>query len=153
MRLRQTAWAILAGVAILLCLAAFVALRVCIMPGLAQMKHAYEADRAASCTIDAVEKFVRERGTWPSSWKELESATSSDDFLPDGGWDEIRNYVEINFDLTLDEAANLQIESFDAIKPKPPARDAYRYHLDRLLETVRSVRNASGSPTENEAVN
>jgi hypothetical protein len=98
--------------------------------------HAYMADYAAHCATQAVEKYVRERQKWPTSWRELESLPTT---LPSGGWDEIRTYVEINFDLTIDEVAKQRVEDFGAIKPVEPVLGHYRDDFPPLLETVRSV--------------
>src|SRR5258706_16459805 len=69
----------------------------CCLQGEEAMRHAYMADRATLCATKFVEKYVREQGKGPTSWKDLESmsATSRTDFLPSGGWEEVRTYVEI----------------------------------------------------------
>jgi hypothetical protein len=116
----------------------------CVVQEISVVRHAYMADRACSCAVDAVARYVGERGKWPTSWNDLESIceTGSVDFLPQGGFGEIKTYVEINFSLTLGDVANQRVEDFNAIKPIAPARDSYRRHLIPLLETVRTMRTA-----------
>lgn len=105
------------------------------------LRHAYMAFSANARAANAMEEYVQERMRWPTSWKDFESisATMSPDSLPSGGWDEIRTYVVINFDLSLSDVAKQQLDSFDAIKPIPPVREGYRSEYQSLLETIRSV--------------
>jgi len=116
----------------------------CFVQGISVMKHADMAYGATFRATEAVEKYVREQRKWPASWKDLESvsATGGTDFLPPGGWDEIRAYVEINFNLTLGDVAKQRVEDFDAIKPVEPIWGGYRAYFAPLLETVRSVQGA-----------
>lgn len=101
--------------------------------------------------VRAMEEYVQERRRWPTSWKDFESIseTMSPDSLRSEGWDEIRTYVVINFDLTLNDVAKQQPEGFDAIKAMfpPPVHDGHRSDYEHLLETVRSV---SGSMPDGE---
>ena len=104
-------------------------------------KHADMAYRANAFATEAVELYVRERGKWPASWMDLESvyATGGTRILPQGGWNEIRPYVEINFDLTLADVANQQTDDFDAIRPREPVWGDYRRYYTSLLESVRTL--------------
>lgn len=118
------------------------------------MRHADLAMRAMYHATNAVEKYVQKRGEWPTSWKDLESDSATNGTGPLAvGWDEIRTYVEIDFDLTLDEVAKQRVETFSAIKPQQPIWD-YQGILIPLLDTVRNVQNAkSGRATAPKASN
>ena len=122
------------------------------------MKHADLALRATSNATNAVEKYVRKRGEWPTSWKDLESDSAANGTGPmPVGWDEIRTYVEIDFDLTLDQVAKQRLNDFSAIKPKNPEKPLWANHRQLfipLLETVRNFQNAkSGRVTAPKASN
>lgn len=107
---------------------------------LSEIGHAYMAYSANLRATEAVEKYVREREKWPTSWRELESIPTT---LPSGGWEEIRIYVDINFNLTLDDVAKQRVEDFDAIKPVEPVLSDYRQAFAPLLEAVHTVQGAS----------
>lgn len=140
---KQRWWVVLAATMIL---AVLVTGTWCVCHVIARMKHVDLALRAAHGTTNAVKKYVREQKKWPTSWEDLESLSAApgdaDYPLPDD-WDETRRYVEINFDLTLDEVAKQQVESFDAIRVEDPVVSCDRLFRS-LLEEVRGVLHERG---------
>ncbi len=116
-------------------------------------KHADVASLVVYCASNAVKKYVEERHKWPALWENLESisTTTDTDLVPPGGWDETRTYVEINFNLTLDEVANQQFDRFSAIKPIGPVWADYPPFFIPLLETVRKARDAHGGTRRGDA--
>jgi len=122
-------------------------------------EHALNATMLASM---AVEEYVRQYGEWPTSWKELECVSASIEGVYSWPRDssEIQTYVEIDFNVTLDELANQDLDEFRAIRPRGPAYNAYRASLSWLLEAVREVHeeqsdvdgDSRGSPAD-ESVN
>jgi hypothetical protein len=93
-----------------------------------------------------VERFVEENGRWPSSWGDLEWFSPEDGAnvsLPSGGWAEIREYTDIEFDVSLSDVARQRVEEFDAIRPRERAwgGDLYRDCFASLIETARRLTN------------
>ena len=115
----------------------------CVIEGVSVMKHADLAFRATLKATDVVNKYVRERGRWPASWEDLESVPIIGDteHMSPGDWDEMRAYVEIDFNLTVDEVAKQSAETFEGIRPIEPVWRNYRHYFTPLLQTVRNVRD------------
>ena len=51
----------------------------------------------------------------------------------------IESYVEIDFNLSLEQVASEQADAFDAIRPIVPTYLAYEQDFAALLKTVRKV--------------
>ena len=105
---------------------------------------AYDAEHAlwATCAASAAsEEYVSRNRKWPTSWEELESVSATVGTVyswPDDSA-EIREYVDVDFGMSLSDVADQNPDDFRAIRPKVPAYQAYRHHFSRLLETVRKV--------------
>jgi hypothetical protein len=114
-------------------------------------EHALHATRLA---IIVVEKYVQEQRGWPKSWTDLESISASNGAMyswPDDSA-EIRRYVQIDFDLTLEQVANERPDQFNAIRPKVPAYQAYREYVASLLKTVRTAAKGKNGEADVDSV-
>ena len=106
---------------------------------------AYRTEQTLSATCFAaivVEKYVCARGSWPSSWQELESVTATYGTLYSWPRDAatVRSYVEIDFDSTLDELTRKDVEDFTAIRPRYATYRSYQDCIAQLLRTMRQVK-------------
>jgi hypothetical protein len=109
------------------------------------LRHAEFALHGTTLVTMAVEKYVQEHGKWPSSWRDLESVSvdNSGAFSWPSGLGELQNikeFVEVDFSLTLDQVANQRCEDFRAIRPKRPAFDGYQRGITSLLKTIENAR-------------
>jgi hypothetical protein len=106
------------------------------------VKHADLCFGAMMDASNAVNQYVREKGKWPTSWTDLESTPSTGiGFLPPGRADEIRQFVKIDFNLTLSRVADQEFDEFRGIVPIGAVWGGYEGSIESLLKTVRKVRD------------
>jgi hypothetical protein len=106
-----------------------------------ESEHALQAVNLTCCLV---ESYVSQKDVWPTSWRQLESV-SCPAHNPLYKWprdsSDIQQKVAIDFSLSLDDVAKLDIDDvsdFTAIRPKVPAFLGYRENLRSLLAVVRS---------------
>jgi hypothetical protein len=107
-------------------------------------KHAEFALHGTTIVIMATEKYVHEYGKWPATWKDLESVS-----LDPGGtfsWpndlkelQDIQEFVEVDFSVTLQQVASQRVDNFSAIKPHGPAYGGWQAGIPSLLKTVQDT--------------
>lgn len=113
----------------------------CLAQHVSRVKNAELARRSVSRVAEAAESYVAQHEAWPTSWRDLESAPAAlrGDFLPDGGWKEIRAYVYVDFGVTLDRLAGQRLDNFEAITPIGSEPTNYRSCFAPLLRTIRRI--------------
>jgi hypothetical protein len=110
---------------------------------------AYESGVAEARARDAATRWVKATGKWPTTWDELER------YPPDVGiplspeeWARIRDLVQIDFGVTLDEAAEMDPENFRPIRAIAPAVDVYRTSAVELIKALRASQTEKIDPRE-----
>ena len=110
-------------------------------------RHAEFALHGTTLVIMVVEKYVHDHGKWPASWKDLESVSLDPGgrFSWPGGLKELQNiqeFVEVDFSLTLDQVANQRCDDFHAIRPHGTAYSGWERGIPSLLQTVQKARKS-----------
>ncbi len=126
----------------------------CLAQHLSLAKNAELARRSVSRVAEAAESYVAEHEAWPTSWRDLESAPAAfrGDFLPEGGWKEIRAYAHVDFGATLDHLARRDLDNFEAIRPIGSEPTNYRDCFAPLLETIRRIQGEDNRSIESARV-
>jgi hypothetical protein len=104
----------------------------------AEMTH-----QAYTLTLELVEVYMRDNpGKWVKSWEDLEHVIVPPDrhHLRDRwpqGIDEVRKRVRINFELTRDQVAAMNVEGFSAVQPVGPNYGPNEPRIEVLLKAAR----------------
>jgi hypothetical protein len=115
----------------------------CAYEGISESLHAEVGLHATQMTMEAVEDYVRKNdGNWPGSWKALEASSPKtfDVYRLTRGFDNVSQYVFIDFAADPARLAKQSQDEFEAIKPVGPFYGSYRYHIPFLLQALRETR-------------
>jgi hypothetical protein len=126
-------------VARLMCLCAIIAIVTAALWIVRAIRTAFEAEtnlHAIACVTTALQSFVSEHNSWPSSWEELAKQPGPSGpsvFQLPRDLDIVRSRVKVRFDVTLNDFARPQ--SANLLEPLGPCYD-YEYRLQSLYEQL-----------------